>query len=86
MLSAGEDALISEISDLTAGLYEAIEDIREQISLAGRAGSVIERAQAYRKLVVPAMERLRTTADALEVLIPQDQWPFPAYSEILYNI
>ena len=32
------------------------------------------------------MERLRATADALEVLIPQEQWPFPAYSEILYNI
>ncbi len=84
--TAVEDAMVSEISDLTAGLYEAIEDLREQISLAGREHTVIEKAQAYRKRVVPAMERLRTTADALEVLIPQDQWPFPAYSEILYNI
>ncbi|MBP0966853.1 MAG: glutamine synthetase III, partial [Oscillospiraceae bacterium] len=84
--TAVEDALVSEISDLTAGLYEAIEDLREQISLAGREQTVIEKAKAYRKLVVPAMERLRTTADALELLIPQEQWPFPPYSEILYNI
>ena len=84
--TAVEDAMISEISDLTAGLYEAIEDLREQISLAGREQTVIEKAKAYRKLVVPAMERLRTTADALELLIPQNQWPFPPYSEILYNI
>ena len=84
--TAVEDAMVSEISDLTAGLYEAIEDLREQISIADREHTVIEKAQAYRRLVIPAMERLRTTADALEVLIPQDQWPFPAYSEILYNI
>ncbi len=84
--TAVEDALVCEISDLTAGLFEAIEDLREQISLAGREQTAVEKAKAYRKLVVPAMERLRTTADALELLIPQDQWPFPPYSEILYNI
>ena len=84
--TAVEDALVSEISDLTAGLFEAIEDLREQIAMAGREHTVIEKATAYRKTVVPAMERLRTTADALELLIPQDQWPFPPYSEILYNI
>ena len=47
---------------------------------------VTEQAMAFRKQVIPAMERLRTTADALENLIPQDKWPFPCYSEILYNI
>ncbi len=84
--SAVEDALASEISDLTAGLYDAIEDLREHLAAAAAVHPVTERAAAFRKGVVPAMERLRTTADALEVLIPQDQWPFPAYSEILYNI
>ena len=81
-----EDALAAQISDLTAGLYDAIDDLREAIQSAARSSGVNETAAAYRKKVVPAMERLRTTADALEVLIPQDQWPFPAYSEILYNI
>lgn len=84
--SAVEDALAAQISDLTAGLYDAIEDLRETIQLAVRADGVQATAETYRHKVIPAMERLRSTADALEVLIPQDQWPFPAYSEILYNI
>ena len=84
--SAVEDALAAQISDLTAGLYDAIEDLREMIQIASRADGVQATAEAYRHKVIPAMGRLRTTADALEVLIPQDQWPFPAYSEILYNI
>ena len=81
-----EEELAAKISDLTSALYDAIDDLREQINAASRAKGVIETAQAYRKLVVPAMERMRTTADALEILVPQEKWPFPCYSEILYNI
>ena len=84
--TAVEDALAAQISDLTAGLYDAIDDLREAIQKAVRADGVIQTAETYRRTVIPAMERLRTTADALEILIPQDLWPFPAYSEILYNI
>ena len=84
--SAVEDALASEINDLTESLYDAILDLREQLSAVKTVKPVAEQAAAYRKQVVPAMERLRTVADALETLIPQDRWPFPCYSEILYNI
>ena len=41
---------------------------------------------SFRAMSRMVMERLRTTADALETLIPQEKWPFPCYSEILYNI
>ena len=81
-----EESLAEKISDLTAALYDSIDDLRVQIDAAAGAGDTIETAQAYRRLVVPAMERMRTTADALEVLVPQEHWPFPCYSEILYNI
>ncbi|MCQ2417685.1 MAG: glutamine synthetase III [Oscillospiraceae bacterium] len=84
--SAVEDVLASQISDLTASLYDSIEDLRECLSDVSRIASSLEKAKTYRTSVIPAMSRLRTTADALEVLIPQEQWPFPAYSEILYNI
>ena len=81
-----EDTLVSQISDLTESLFEAINDLREQISEATGKNGNVEQALAFRKLVVPAMERLRTSADALELLVPSSQWPFPSYSDILYNI
>ena len=84
--TAVEDALASEISDLTSGLYDALEDLRDAIHVAARCDGVTAKSEAYRKIVIPAMNRLRWAADALEVLIPQDQWPFPSYSEMLYNI
>ncbi len=81
-----EDTLVSQISDLTESLFDAINDLREQIAAASAKESSVDTAVAYRKLVVPAMERLRSSADALELLVPSEQWPFPSYSDILYNI
>ena len=84
--SVVEDTLVSQISDLTESLFEAINDLREQIAAASSESNSADVANAYRKLVVPAMERLRSSADALELLVPSEQWPFPSYSDILYNI
>ena len=83
---AVENTLAAELSDLTAALYDAIDDLRSQLRSAAETKGNAEQAKAYREMVIPAMDRLRTVADALEKLIPQDQWPFPCYSEILYNI
>lgn len=84
--SVVEDTLLSQISDLTESLFEATNDLRDKIRSASALHDAAEKAWAYRKGVVPAMERLRTTADALELLVPSEQWPFPSYSDILYNI
>ncbi len=81
-----ERDLIARIGDLNTALYEGIDDLEERLKEAGMRADVIKTAQSYRGQVIPAMERLRSTADALEQLVPQDEWPFPCYSEILYNI
>ena len=40
----------------------------------------------YKDNVIPAMESLRETADALECLVAKDYWPFPTYTDLLYSI
>ena len=34
--------------------------------------------------MVPAMEAVRAVADRLERIVPDDLWPLPKYSEILF--
>lgn len=81
-----EETQLSQISDLTESLFAATNELRDKIRNAAAQNDIIEKAWAYRKQVVPAMERLRTSADALELLVPSEQWPFPSYTDILYNI
>ena len=34
--------------------------------------------------MIPAMEAVREVADQLERIVPDDLWPLPKYSEILF--
>ncbi|MDD5946264.1 MAG: glutamine synthetase III [Oscillospiraceae bacterium] len=81
-----EEAIAAEISDLTACIYAAANELSEKVGDVARCDDALDTAYYIRKNIVPAMERLRTPADALESLVPSDRWPFPSYSEILYNI
>lgn len=37
-----------------------------------------------RDKVIPAMDGVRAEADALERMLPDDLWPLPKYSEMLF--
>ena len=47
-------------------------------------GDIVKHAKYFRDKVVPAMESLRESGDALEALVPQDVWPLPTYREMLF--
>ncbi len=47
-------------------------------------GSAEQHAKHFRDVVVPAMEALRETGDALEVIIPHETWPLATYREMLF--
>ena len=40
----------------------------------------------YKETVLPAMESLRETADALEAVVAKEYWPFPTYTDLLYHV
>ncbi len=46
----------------------------------------LARGEYYRDIVIPAMNDLRKTCDAMELLTARDYWPFPQYGDMLFNI
>jgi glutamine synthetase len=38
-----------------------------------------------RDFLLPAMQRLRTPVDALELLLPKAEWPVPSYGDLLFH-
>ncbi len=44
----------------------------------------MELAKYMRDKVIPAMDGVRAEADALERMVPDDLWPLPKYSEMLF--
>ena len=46
----------------------------------------LARGQYYRDSVIPAMNELRRTCDAMEKLTAKEMWPLPQYGDMLFNI
>jgi len=47
-------------------------------------GDAVKHAKYFRDKVIPGMNVLRESGDALEALVPQDMWPLPTYREMLF--
>ena len=83
--AAGLDDLEAETSSLTIDLLTAIKGLEE----ANRADNhpeddALDHARYTHAKVLPAMEAVRTAADALERVVADDLWPLPKYAEILF--
>lgn len=84
--SAQEDILV-KASSLLATLNKSIAALEGAISQADDMhGDVAVHAAFYGKEVFGAMVALRTVADELETIVDSTLWPFPTYTELLYNI
>ena len=65
---------------------KALSTLKEKHSEAYSVKGAAERSMAYKNLVIPAMAELRRYCDELEVLVPENAWPIPSYTDLLYRI
>ncbi|MDL2294416.1 glutamine synthetase III [Ruminococcaceae bacterium OttesenSCG-928-D13] len=49
-------------------------------------GCAPKQAAAMRDIVWDEMAKLRECCDALELLVPEERWPMPGYSQLLYDV
>ena len=80
-----ESKQIERISKLVDELYEAVEKLSNATDAADMfEGSAL--AHYYREKIVPLMESVRKPADALELIVDQEAWPYPSYGEMLFYV
>jgi glutamine synthetase len=87
--SAGIDAdvqvsLLKRVNKLITTLQIGIEDLEVAQAKARDTNNAVKQAEAYRDLVIPAMNAVRTPADELETIVDADLWPMPTYAEMLF--
>ena len=82
-----EEALLRRVNDLTVELAGALTRLQERLDTADHlCADGQTTAEFYRDEIIPAMESLRTAADALEVSVAKDVWPLPSYGDILFSV
>ena len=81
-----QEKSLAEISANLVALNEALSKLEDATNKAAAIEDPKAQAIAYRDEVFTAMTDLRTPADALEMLVDKDVWPFPTYADLLFNV
>jgi len=80
-----DTSTLAEVSRLTVSLQEELNLLAEISREAEKHHACkVGHARYMREKVVPAMERVRELADALEGLVDDALWPLPTYQELLF--
>jgi glutamine synthetase len=80
---AGAERLTEELTGLVDELVDGIFQL-EEANAKHPSAEGLELAKYMRDTVIPAMTRVRDTADQLERVVADDLWPLPKYSEMLF--
>lgn len=75
-----QSKILSDLCDLTDDLQVSIVKLEEALKKAEKK----ETPEAYRDIVIPAMNSVREVADQLETIVDSEMWPLPTYAEMLF--
>ncbi len=79
---ADSKAQLKHMVDLIARLRKTIEAVEQ--AEAQTEPDPVKHAQHVRDRLLPAMAEARAVSDTIEQLIPDDLWPLPRYSQMLF--
>lgn len=77
---------LMKLSDNINCLMAKVEDLKKLIAKAGEEEDVEKCAVIFRNEVFVKMGELRECGDALEEIVPKDEWPFPVYEDLLFRL
>ena len=75
---------LKKISTYINDISADVEALVEARKVANRIENIAERAKVYSHDVKDLMEKVRDSADHLEMLIDDEVWPLPKYRELLF--
>ena len=81
---SAEIETLKKISILMNNVSADVDALVEARKKANRIEDVAERAKVYSRDVKDMMDKVRESADDLEMLIDDEMWPLPKYRELLF--
>jgi glutamine synthetase len=74
---------LDEVTKLVDDIKVRVDKLHDLLEHESN-GEPEKHAKYFRDKVIPAMNLLRESGDALESLVPQNVWPLPTYREMLF--
>ena len=81
-----EKKLVQTLTDGIDKITDLVDDLEQKNAAAQGLEDCTEQDNAYRDSVIPAMDELRASVDAMERVCGHDYWPVPSYNKILFYV
>ena len=81
-----EEEIITRLSRLAERAYDLTDNLKAETASAATQGDIESIAIAYKERVLPVMEELRATVDAMEEYTPTDYWPMATYGQLTFGV
>ena len=81
---SSEIETLKKISKYINSVSADVESLVEARKQANKINNIALRAKAYSRDVKEMMDKVRVSADNLEMLIDDEMWPLPKYRELLF--
>ena len=83
---SSEAGLLKKLTSLEDAMTADLETLKTDTAKAEGCEDLLEKAKLYQKEVLADMEKLRESADAAELLIPESILPYPTYGALLFSV
>lgn len=83
---SSEAGLLKKLTSLEDAMTADLETLKTDTAKAESYEDLLEKARFYQKTVLADMDKLRESADAAEILIPESILPYPTYGALLFSI
>jgi glutamine synthetase len=74
-----------ELFKLTSDLSEGLDILDKKMEEVEKIEDVLKLAEAVRDILLPQLLTIREAVDALELIVDDNRWPLPKYSELLWQ-
>ena len=85
---SAEASLLTQLTELSETMTKGLETLKKDTAMAEYESGkdLLKSAKLYQSVVLSDMEKVRASADAAEVLIPDSILPYPTYGKLLFSI
>ena len=83
---SSEAGLLKKLTSLEDAMTADLETLKTDTEKSESCEDLLEKARFYQKTVLSDMEKLRESADAAELLIPEFILPYPTYGALLFSV
>ncbi len=84
--AAEEREILGSIAGFGKQLSVAIKELEKAMAEKGNATDYIKLSRYFADIVIPAMDNVRKTVDAAELIVYSGIWPVPSYGELLFSV